>query len=116
MTRLLRWFELRLATPIYEAIVPPGAGAKAPAGDYLSGLSRAAGFPVLAANLAAVVAVSLCAPLLIGRWRSFHALAPSERQRCLERMQSHRLYPVRLLLNVAKISALLSVLPRRGGR
>src|SRR5262245_5498131 len=104
MTRLLRWIDVRMATPIYETVLPAGAGAPPARGDFLSGLARAAPPLVVTANVAAVLAISLLPPLLIGRARLFQSLEPEARERCLERLQAHRFYPFRMLLNIVKLS------------
>ena len=106
---LLRWFETRWAAPVYDAILPPQAEAVR-RGEFWVGLAQAAPPLVIAANVAAVAAISLLPPMLIGRFSTFRSLGPDDKQRCLERLQSHGSYFLRLLLNVAKYSALLSAL------
>ena len=111
--RAFSWFECRWAAPIYDAILPPAAATRARHRSFWASVLRTAPAGVVAVNVAAVVAIAFLPPFLIGRFATFRLLETREQQLCLERLQSHKVYALRLILNVAKYSALLAALSAR---
>lgn len=103
--RVLPWlpFERRWRDALVAAVLPVPVGAS----GFWEAFAAAAPPELRLGLRAAVWILALSPPWLLGRWRTFGALGPDDRDRLLTLAAGHRRYLVRQLVELLKLVACL---------